>query len=322
MRTPSPLPEHLAGRLFTLQEQLDAGIHPGRARRADLHIASRGVRVPWGSGQDLAHICRTMTDVCPGTVCCGGTAAQLWGCPLPWALQQDFRIHLCVPKDSVRPVRAGVAGHRLTLRGGDEVMLDGVRVTSPARTWLDLAGQLGLDDLVAVADFLICRQERSFGPPRIPLCSQADLAEQVLRAGGSRGVRNARLALELCRVGADSAQETMMRLALGRLGLPEPTLSYVVTQQLPNGYLRELAWPDLAYPEFKIAVNYDGRHHLELRQRELDIRRDESIAAIGWTSVTITAGQVRERGFDGCALRVRSALIRRGWPIERRDNAA
>lgn len=317
MRTPPPLPEHLAGRIFTRQEQLDAGLHPGRARRADLQVASRGVRVPWGSGQELGHICRTLTGLCPGAVCCLGTAARLWECPLPAKVQQDFRLHLCVPKDGVRPVRKGVAGHRLTLKPEDHVMLDGVRLTSPSRTWLDLAGLLQLDDLVAVADHLICRQARSFGPPRIPLCSREDLAEQVRGSSGARGIRTARLALGLCRVGADSAPETMVRLALDRLGLPEPVLSYVVLDERLPWMVRELAWPDLAYPEFKVAVNYDGRHHLEPRQRELDIRRDESIAAVGWSSVTITAAQVRERGFDGCALRVRSALMWRGWPVER-----
>ncbi len=201
-------------------------------------------------------------------------------------------------------------------------MLDGVRLTSPSRTWLDLAGLLQLDDLVAVADHLICRQARSFGPPRIPLCSREDLAEQIRGSSGARGIRNARLALGLCRVGADSAPETMVRLALDRLGLPEPVLCYVVLDERLPWMVRELAWPDLAYPEFKVAVNYDGRHHLEPRQRELDIRRDESIAAIGWTSVTITAAQIRERGFVGCALRVRSALTRRGWPVARFVNAA
>lgn len=57
----------------------------------------------------------------------------------------------------------------------------------------------------------------------------------------------------------------------------------------------------MAFPKFKVDVNYDGRHHLEARQRESDIRRDESIAAVGWQSVTVTAGHVRTWGFDGCA---------------------
>jgi hypothetical protein len=228
-------------------------------------------------------------------------------------VQSDFRVHLARFDGGNRPVRKGVAGHRLELLDSDLTELDGVPITSPARTWLDLAAILGLEDLVVAADFFICSQSRSFGPRKLALCSMADLQQQVERSGGARGIRKAKAALGLARVGADSAPETRLRLAMGRLGLPEPAQGYVITDETDW----ELAWPDMAFPKFKVAVNYDGRHHLEPRQRESDIRRDESIAAIGWTSVTITASQVRTWGFDGCAQRVLDALVRCGWRAER-----
>lgn len=275
-------------------------------------MPSRGVRVPWGTEQPLHHTCALLAGLTPSAVCCLATAALLWGCPLPLALQNELKIHLANISGGSRPVRKGVSGHRLTLRKSDVVKLDGVPVTSPARTWLDLAAVLELEDLVVAADYFICSQSRSFGPKKEALCSLADLAEQVQSTPGARAIRKARQALELCRVGADSAPETRLRLAMGRLGLPEPTLSYVVLDA--TGW--ELAWPDVAFPEFKVAVHYDGRHHLEERQRESDIRRNESIAAIGWASVTITAVQVRQWGHDGCAHRVLDALVRAGWRIE------
>lgn len=268
--------------------------------------------MPWGDEQALQHTCVLLTGLTPDSTCCFGTAGLLWGCPLPLAQQNDLKIHLAKLGGGTRPVRKGVAGHRLVLRDADVVMLDGVRVTSPARTWLDLAAVLPLDDLVVAGDHFICSQSRSFGPRKAALCSLAELHEQVLANPGARGIRIARQALELCRVGADSAPESRLRLALGRLGLPEPALSYVVLDQ--TGW--ELAWPDVAFPAFKVAVNYDGRHHLLERQRESDIRRDESIAAIGWTSVTVTAGQVRTWGFEGCAQRVLDALVRAGFRID------
>lgn len=313
MRQPSVLPDHLVGRSFTLAQQNLAGVPAGRAWRTDLRVASRGVRVPWGAAQPLHRTCALLFALTPDAVCCLSTAALLWGCPLPVAVQDELTIHLARMSGTVRPVRKGVAGHRLALRELDVVMLDGVPVTSPARTWLDLAAVLDLEDLVAAGDYFICSQSRSFGPPKKAFCSLEDLREQVLSTPGVRGIRKARLALELCRVGADSVPETKLRLALGRLGLPEPALGYVVVDS--TGW--ELAWPDVAFPDFSVAVNYDGRHHLEARQRESDIRRDESIAAIGWQSVTVTAGHVRTWGFDGCAHRVLDALVRAGWRIER-----
>jgi hypothetical protein len=112
-------------------------------------VASRGVRVPWGQEQALSHTCTLLADLTPGAVCCLGTAGLLWGCPLPLALQNDLKIHLAKAGGATRPVRKGVAGHRLCLRPQDVAMLDGVPVTSPARTWLDLASVLDLEELVA-----------------------------------------------------------------------------------------------------------------------------------------------------------------------------
>lgn len=313
MRKPRPLPPELSGRSFTLSEQRDAGVAPHRAWRSDLRVASRGVRVPWAAEQSLLHTCRLLTRICPSTVCCFGTAGLLLRCPLPWSVQNDLRVHLARVDGGTRPVRKGVAGHRLDFRATDLTVLDGVPLTSPARTWLDLASVLDSEDLVVAADFFICSQSRSFGRNRLALCSLADLRSQVDDNPGVRGIRRARSALELARVGADSAPETKLRLAMGRLGLPEPALAYVITDSTDW----ELAWPDVAFPEFRVAVNYDGRHHLEPRQRELDIRRDESIAAIGWTSVTVTAAQVKVWGFDGCAHRIQDALVRMGWCAEK-----
>lgn len=312
MRLPSPLPENLSGRSFTLLQQLEAGVPAARPWRQDLRVASRGVRVPWGEAQPLHHTCALLTGLTPGTVCCLATAALLWCCPLPLALQNDLDIHLAKIAGGSRPVRKGVAGHKLMLRSTDVGKLDGVPLTTPARTWLDLASVLGLEDLVVAADHFICSQSRSFGPKKNALCSVGDLHDQILANPGARGIRTAWRALELCRVGSDSAPETRLRLAIGRLGLPEPVLSYVVLDRTGG----ELAWPDIAFPAFKVAVNYDGRHHLQERQRESDIRRDESLAAIGWTSVTVTAGHVRTWGYEGCAQRVLNALARAGLRIE------
>ncbi|WP_157365092.1 hypothetical protein [Arthrobacter sp. QXT-31] len=40
----------------------------------------------------------------------------------------------------------------MTFKPGEVVIHDGVRVTSPARTWLDLAGLLNVDELIAAGD--------------------------------------------------------------------------------------------------------------------------------------------------------------------------
>ena len=68
------------------------------------------------------------------------------------------------------------------------------------------------------------------------------------RHPGLRGVRTARAALELIRVGADSQPETKMRLSIVRAGLPDPVLNYMV---LLGAYGNPVLWPDAAYPEHR-----------------------------------------------------------------------
>jgi len=108
------------------------------------------------------------------------------------------------------------------------VEYDGVRLTSPTRTRLDLASIAGLDELVIAGDSLVCSHGPEFPAPHEPLCTVAELRAIVANHPGVRGVRAAREAFELIRVGADSKPETMMRLAFVRAGLPEPDLNHVL----------------------------------------------------------------------------------------------
>lgn len=98
-----------------------------------------------------------------------------------------------------------------------------------------------------------------------------------------RGVRKARLALDLIRVGADSAPETMMRLALVQAGLPEPLLNVV----LRNGLGHPVVWPDAAYPDQRIALQYDGAHHGDADQYRRDIKCQSLTEGLGWREVRV-----------------------------------
>lgn len=51
-----------------------------------------------------------------------------------------------------------------------------------------------------------------------------------------------------------------------------------------------LARPDLCYPDLKIAIEYDGQHHLlDIRQWRRDIRRRENLEREGWLLRVVTA---------------------------------
>ena len=79
-----------------------------------------------------------------------------------------------------------MAGHRLRIRVGDLVEVDGLRLTSVARTWVDLGSMLPLDDLVVAGDAIVSEHARSFGPPRVAMVPLAELRRFVDNANGDR----------------------------------------------------------------------------------------------------------------------------------------
>src|ERR1700754_5119149 len=95
----------------------------------------------------------------------------------------------------------------------DEVCLvDGMRVTTPERTALDLASRFPLEHAVAAVDALIQATELKL----------TDVEQLVERYRGRRGIKPARAALGLVDGGAQSPKETWLRLLLIRAGLPRP----------------------------------------------------------------------------------------------------
>ena len=297
------------GRSFSLSESDAAGLARQRTVSTGLVIPSRGLRVPWGIEQELPDRLRPLGDLTPGSAFSYSTAAHLWGVPMPSWLQNELTIHISRPRHGAAPRRAGVTGHRVVFLPGETTTLKGLSVTTPARTWLDLARLLDEDSLVAAGDALVNANKRSFMPERTALTSIAELRGTVQRHPKMRGVLRARAALDLIRVGADSAPETFLRLRLVHAGLPEPELGYVIVDA--NG--SEVAWPDLAYPEYRVALQYDGGHHFEREQIELDIVRNERTAQAGWIQITITARTLDAVGQDSVEARVHRTLRTRGW---------
>ena len=105
-----------------------------------------------------------------------------------------------------------------------------------------------------------------------PDLSEEALIETAKSAVGVRGIRLAREAADLVRRGVDSPMESRLRLLLVLAGLPEPEVGRPV-YSADGGWL---AQPDLSYPALKIAIEYDGGHHLQdARQWQRDIRRRE-----------------------------------------------
>ena len=216
--------------------------------------------------------------------------------------------HIIRPEGAAHLNRPHVIVHRMKLYEDEVTVHQGIPVTTPERTWLDLAEMLTVDELVVAGDSCVRVPRAAFEGRDEPLCSIADLQRMVDRHKGKRGVRKAREALPLIRVGSDSPQETLLRLAIVRSGLPEPEVNVPITMDDGVGHHQ----PDLSFRKYRVGVEYDGEHHGEDDQVVRDITRSERYAALGWTEVRISKRHMHDDAKAAVA-KIRSALLQAGW---------
>jgi len=301
MRRPRPLPENLRDREFHVDEARRAGVTTGRLDAADLAIPYPGVRVP--TGHDLesleAKARQFAQRMRPWQFFSHSTALALYGAPLP-ADRASQRLHVAAHRPDREPRVAGVVGHRLGPGVTDVRVVEGLRVEGPARAWRHVASWWNHEELVAAGDFLV--------GVRGGLLTLDDLAAEVARAVG-RGQAALEAALSDVRVGAESPQETRLRLVVRAAGLPEPALNIVI--RAPDG--RFVARLDLAYAPWRVAVEYDGRQHAEDRaQFERDADRWDDIRQQGWVLVRILRHHLHGDGRIAVRM-VAGALRAAGW---------
>jgi len=150
--------------------------------------------------------------------------------------------------------------------------------TDAAQTFLDLAECLELVDLVVLGDGLV-RQGHITAPA----------LRRAARQYEGPGAKLARLAAGYVRAGVDSPMETRVRMLFALAGFPEPEVNVEVFDE--GGRLRYRI--DLAWSTAKVAVEYDGRHHITREpQWTYDIRRREDLEADGWRFLVLTAPDV------------------------------
>jgi very-short-patch-repair endonuclease len=202
------------------------------------------------------------------------TAVALWQArgfagpddPVDVILPPGIRWH---PAPGVRVRWATTAG---------DVVSDGrLRWTSRTRTALDLIRRGPLDDAVALLDRLVRARV-------VDLETVRTAAHTLPRGRGSRQAREvARLADGL----AESPRETRLRLLLHRSGLPQPVAQFRVVH---DG--RFVAKVDFAYPEARLAIEYDGEWHGEPGQLHRDRQRMNRLLGARWRILFFTAADL------------------------------
>ena len=191
---------------------------------------------------------------------------------------------------------------------GDEIVrISGLPVTSRVRTAFDLGRHLDRPEALARLDALMWNQ-------RYQVDDVLALSDRYPRV---RGVRQLRELLPLVDGGASSPWESRIRLLLMDAGFPRPETQIPVVRGVTP-----VAWLDMGWRDFAVAVEYDGDlgapprvqggHRKNRRQYVKDIARLRMLEALGWNVIRVIA---EDKPQDVIA-RVEAALVSRGCFIE------
>lgn len=179
-------------------------------------------------------------------------------------------------------------------------VVDGMVVTTPARTAFDLARHSEPERAVELVDALC-------NATGLKVTDVEHLSE-IHR--GVHGIGKVSRVLGLADGGAASIPETHTRLLLMRAGLPRPETQIEIFDGLDF-----VARADMGWPRWRVLVEYDGAHHwTDPAQRTLDIDRYAVLPTMGWTVIRVGADLLYRRPDVlvervRCALRAAGALI-------------
>jgi hypothetical protein len=212
----------------------------------------------------------------PGVAAAYGTGARVW-------LDQEFWLpsgsDIVVPRGSGPCGRPGLRTRHVLIEADDLCSMDGLPLTTPVRTVLDLARHWRREVAIMAADRAIALGH--FTPQ--------DLRMAAARLSGLPGAVKAREVAELARAGVDSPPESRMRITLLDADLPCPTVNHKIVGE--DGVL--LARGELVYDDLLLWLEYDG--YAEHSGREA-FRRDRSrrrwLEARGWQVMVFTDVEV------------------------------
>jgi very-short-patch-repair endonuclease len=209
-----------------------------------------------------------------GGAIAGRSAATLLGAGLSGPADL---VEIIAPR-SARPQHGDVITHSSSFTADEIRIIGGVPVTTALRTCWDLAQWLPVAEAVVLVDRLLHAR----------LVTVAELAEYCSRRAGARGVRRFKRVVSYADGRAESPQESRLRVALLLAGLPAPNAQHEIYDA--SGFIARV---DLAYEQWKIAMEYDGVWHAEGAQLHRDRQRLNRLQAAGWLVLHVTAERLR-----------------------------
>ncbi len=281
-------------RPFLGQEAIARGELSAWELRTHYRSVYRNVYVPNSAVLTAADRARAAWLWCGGeATLIGRSAAAIYG--TKW-IDAGLAAELC-RLDRRHP--PGIKVRTYALSADDVRWVDDMRLTTPERTAFDI-GRLHLPEKsVPILDAFV----------RATNIKVADVVALADDRSGVKGRRRLRAALDLTDAGAESPQESRLRLILVRGRLPVPQTQICFTDDCGNVRIRV----DMGWPEWKVAVEYDGEQHwTDARQRAWDIERLDIAESEGWAVVRVSAAMMSRP--NAVVERVATKLRQAGWP--------
>jgi very-short-patch-repair endonuclease len=223
----------------------------------------------------LSRIWAAALSIGPSAVAVLATAAELHGIA---GLRRNDNVHLSLPGSQARnrrPTEPAVRLHQFVLKPNDTTTVEGLRVTTPARTIADLLLRVRRYTAVSLLDSALHR--------RVLLPEELGLVRAMLE--GRRGAPQARPWLGEADARAESPLETRVRLRAADGGVPPDELQYRVRDQDGN----VVAIADMAWTWARVVGEADGAEaHDNPVAVFRDRKRQNDIVRAGFTPLRFT----------------------------------
>lgn len=182
--------------------------------------------------------------------------------------------HITIPRPTRRPHHRRLVLHTARLPDPDVVEIDGLPVTSVARTLVDLCRLLPRTPAVWAVEQALRRS----------LVTVDELVASSFRLDRTPGIVQARERLVSADPRSESPLETAARLRLSDAGIPPSDLQIPVA--LDGG---SMAYLDMGYQRERIGIELDGREVHEAPAAVFrDRRRQNAVVAEGWQLLRFT----------------------------------
>jgi len=286
-------PIDTAGSVFLRSEALAAGYREREisqlVRAGEWHRLRRGAyvaRAVWDrSDESERHTllaCAVLKQARTELVLSHVSALPAYGAPL-WNLRLDV-VHVTRRDQRAGRNEAGVRQHRGVLLPGDVIARDGLELTHPTRTALDITTVTDTETSLCVVNHLL----------RTGVTTLYDMAKRYESMNRNPHTLKTDLVLRLADPRVESVGESRSFFMFWRHGLPAPEPQYVVRDSAG----REAARLDFAWPEYGVWLEFDGKEKYTKHLRDGETttaavlrekRREDRVRELtGWRCIRIT----------------------------------